>query len=116
MSLDSLSIVFLLLWLVRHPTSIAGQWLERPIVRHVGVLSYSLYLWQQLFLTSLNHTWSGVFPINVLASFVAAECSFWVIERPFLHLKDGLRKHQSSSSTSSRPLPTRRLAGHMLVE
>jgi peptidoglycan/LPS O-acetylase OafA/YrhL len=116
MSLDSLSIVFLLLWLVRHPTSIAGQFLERPIVRHIGMLSYSLYLWQQLFLTSLNHTWSGVFPINVLASVAAAECSFWVIERPFLTLKDSLRKHESSPSPLRRPLPMRRLAGHVLVE
>jgi peptidoglycan/LPS O-acetylase OafA/YrhL len=114
MSLDSLSIAFLLLWLVRHPMSVAGQLLERPIVRHVGMLSYSLYLWQQPFLTSLNHTWSGVFPINVLVSFVAAECSFWVIERPFLMLKDRLRERRAVASTS--PFPTHQLAGSVLAQ
>jgi peptidoglycan/LPS O-acetylase OafA/YrhL len=116
MTLDSMSIVFLLLWLVRHPTSFAGQWLERPIVRHIGVLSYSLYLWQQPFLTSLNHTWSGLFPINLLASLVAAECSHWFIERPFLILKDSLRKRESLPSTPRRPLPMRRLALPVLAE
>jgi peptidoglycan/LPS O-acetylase OafA/YrhL len=51
---------------------------------HVGLISYSLYLWQQIFLTTYNMTFTGVFPLNVLCTFAMAECSYWFVERSFL--------------------------------
>jgi peptidoglycan/LPS O-acetylase OafA/YrhL len=38
-----------IVYLVEHPESFAGRILNNPAVRHIGVMSYSLYLWQQLF-------------------------------------------------------------------
>lgn len=35
-----------------HPTSLTGRVLELPPVRFIGRISYSLYLWQMLFITS----------------------------------------------------------------
>jgi peptidoglycan/LPS O-acetylase OafA/YrhL len=53
-----------------------------PIV-HVGIISYSLYLFQQPFFTSqLKQTAIGRFPLNILIPFLLAECSFHIMERP----------------------------------
>ncbi|MBB5062412.1 acyltransferase [Granulicella mallensis] len=52
-------------------------------IRHVGVLSYSLYLWQQLF---MSHQFSFL-PYGYLYAFAIAECSFWLVEKPSLHLR-----------------------------
>lgn len=60
----------------------------------VGLLSYSLYLWQQLFLapqgTGLPVVGSGV--LGLLALTAAATLSYLFVERPFLNLKDRLQR------------------------
>jgi peptidoglycan/LPS O-acetylase OafA/YrhL len=88
---NSCAIVFLMLWVVRHPQSRLGSFLSTPVMRGLGVLSYSLYLWQQLFLTPMNHTLSGSFPLNLLACLAAAAASYCLIERPFLSLRRRFR-------------------------
>lgn len=69
------------------PGALPAQMLSLPPLVFIGRLSYSWYLWQQLFLTRLNHTWTGSFPLSVLCSFGAALASYYLIERPFLRLK-----------------------------
>jgi peptidoglycan/LPS O-acetylase OafA/YrhL len=59
----------------------------RPAV-WIGQLSYSLYLWQQLFCFHSRLPWVGQFPQNVLAAFVAAAFSFYLLEAPLA----GIRK------------------------
>jgi len=54
--------------------------LESPILLHVGVWSYSLYLWQQPF--AMMH---GAFPMSMAwlaAAFLCAMVSFYLVERP----------------------------------
>jgi peptidoglycan/LPS O-acetylase OafA/YrhL len=61
----------------------------RPVV-WVGKLSYSLYLWQQLFCfqeAGFRVFWVKGFPQNVLLSFICAALSFYLIERPFQWLR-----------------------------
>jgi peptidoglycan/LPS O-acetylase OafA/YrhL len=54
----------------------------------LGGISYSLYLWQQLFTVALPMTlWIRHFPWNILASFSLAIISRQFIERPFLAMK-----------------------------
>jgi len=59
-------------------------------LKSLGKISYSLYLWQQIFLVTLHPGWGIVskFPINVIACFLAATASYFGIERPFLRLKN----------------------------
>jgi peptidoglycan/LPS O-acetylase OafA/YrhL len=57
--------------------------LNQSIIRHVGGLSYSLYLWQQM---SMMHQLRFHWPGSIYA-FLAAETSFWLIERPSLRLR-----------------------------
>ena len=91
-SMNSFGIAVIMLWVITHPTSFFVRLLSSTFVRHIGLLSYSLYLWQQLFLTPRNQTWTGIFPINVVMCFALAEASFWTVERPFLRLRDRLRR------------------------
>jgi peptidoglycan/LPS O-acetylase OafA/YrhL len=97
-SAEGVCIALLLLWAIRHPFGRAGRVLNSWPVVHIGLISYSLYLWQQLFLVGRNHTWTGVFPLNMLLAFAAAEASYWLIERPVLRLRDrltGRRRYQT---------------------
>lgn len=58
----------------------------KPVV-WLGLISYSLYLWQQPFLnTPLRHPWSA-FPLNLMLAFACAICSYYAIERPSQKLR-----------------------------
>jgi peptidoglycan/LPS O-acetylase OafA/YrhL len=86
-TVTSLCIVGILVYLVANERSIAGRFLNAAPVRHIGVISYSLYLWQQLF--------SGeelrLLPYGYLFALAAAEASFWLIERPVSRLRSRMR-------------------------
>lgn len=73
--------------LVRFPTGPVGRFINIAPMRFVGVLSYSLYVWQQLFLNRHNGNWFAAFPQNLIGAGVAALGSYYFIERPFLRLK-----------------------------
>ena len=90
-SIDAACACAIVLAMTRHPASLAGRLLNTRVLVHVGVLSYSLYLWQQLFLTSLNTTWTGRLPVSLLCAYLAALTSYLVIEKPFLALKKRTR-------------------------
>jgi peptidoglycan/LPS O-acetylase OafA/YrhL len=70
-------------------------------LRLVGRLSYSLYLWQQLFLCVKTPPWLGLrrFPIDLAPTVAAALASYYLVERPFLRWKERL-------STAARPPAT----------
>ena len=75
----------------------------RPLM-YVGVLSYSLYVWNPLFLNAETHWLVNVFPLNFIGIFAAGACSYYLIERPVLRLKDRLR-NRATPINSSEPLP-----------
>lgn len=95
-----IAIAFFLLWCVRNPSSVVGRVLNaRPVV-HIGVLSYSIYIWQTLFLHHGNEAIFGsslkfisTFPGNWLAVLLVAEFSYYVIEQPSLRLRTRLMRH-----------------------
>lgn len=59
----------------------------RPVA-WVGVLSYSLYLWQQPFLNRAGSSFMNTFPVNLAAALGAACLSYYFVERPCLKLRD----------------------------
>jgi len=76
-----------MLWAVLvRPGGAAGRVLNYPLVRGVGVISYSLYLWHPLFCGN-DSDWLCRFPQNLVPMFVAACLSYFLIEKPFLSLK-----------------------------
>jgi peptidoglycan/LPS O-acetylase OafA/YrhL len=64
-----------------------GRVLEWKPLAFIGVLSYSLYIWQQPFLNRNSPSPLSAFPINILVVVFAALASYYMIEQPFLKLK-----------------------------
>jgi peptidoglycan/LPS O-acetylase OafA/YrhL len=80
-----------LVWLaVARPASAAGKVLNsRPVV-WVGVLSYSLYVWQQPFSDPRGGAWWQGLPVGPGLAVGCAVLSRYLVERPFLRVKDRL--------------------------
>jgi peptidoglycan/LPS O-acetylase OafA/YrhL len=91
------------IWRVIHIRD-AAFWLlnTKPLVT-VGVLSYSLYIWQQLFLNPTSDTVFNRLPLNLLLVGGVAAFSYYFIESPFLRLRPIL----------SRWLQNRRRSDHV---
>lgn len=64
-----------------------GKILKSRAAVTLGILSYSLYIWQELFLGVPGKHWWTVFPASLLGVLAAGTASHFLIERPFLRLK-----------------------------
>ena len=76
-----------------------GKFLDNAVLRHIGIVSYSLYLWQQLF----EGPFTRLPPWNLLAVFACAEASYWFLERPALRLRQRLFPSDSRSRQPKDP-------------
>jgi peptidoglycan/LPS O-acetylase OafA/YrhL len=78
---------------VGRPDAFVSKVLESRALRWIGRLSYSLYIWQELFFPGLPPTLGRIqiLPWNVLAAFVAATLSYYVVERPGIALGKRIR-------------------------
>jgi peptidoglycan/LPS O-acetylase OafA/YrhL len=70
----------------------AGRLLNaRPLV-FVGVLSYSLYLWQQPFLNHYTAAPPTSFPLNILLVAAASWLSYRLVETPFMNWRKRIER------------------------
>ena len=85
---EVLAIGSIVTWSVHHAHTSVGRLLNwRPVV-HVGLMSYSLYLWQQPFLfQGLSGAGPGRLVLHVAMAFLFAELSYFLVERPFMSLR-----------------------------
>lgn len=97
-SLENLAIAVLLLYVVFRHESPLGKLLNLKFLRHMGTISYSLYLWQQLF----TGPYTRSFPLNILWIVACAEISFFLVERPSFRIRDLIQRRLSSVSVSSQ--------------
>jgi peptidoglycan/LPS O-acetylase OafA/YrhL len=89
-SIINVSLAILIHRCVYRPHDWVGGVLNwKPIV-FVGVLSYSLYLWQQLFLNRESSAWINTFPQNLIFAIAAALASYFLLEKPLLRLRHRL--------------------------
>jgi peptidoglycan/LPS O-acetylase OafA/YrhL len=89
-SLEALAVTAVLLWAVGNPASAVGRLLNsRPMV-HLGLLSYSLYLWQQPFLDPDYHGGVAFLSLRLVGALLAAEASYRLVEKPALRLRNVL--------------------------
>jgi peptidoglycan/LPS O-acetylase OafA/YrhL len=72
---------------VRRPVGWGVRLLNWRPIATIGVLSYSLYLWQEPFLDRSTVAWYTTFPLNVGPAALAAFASYRLVERPFLSLR-----------------------------
>ncbi len=83
-TITAFCIGFLLLYCIDNANNRMLRLLNMRLIRHIGILSYSLYLWQQLFLSQEK----PLLPYGYLFLVFAAECSFWLVEKPSLRLRN----------------------------
>ena len=75
-----------------HPKSLGCRVLEWWPLRFVGHISYSLYLWQQMFFAGgrAPASWPlsvlQIFPLNYLAAFACAAASYYLVEKPLIRV------------------------------
>ena len=87
----NLLIAFYIHHLVLKPYGLIGWLLNSGPMVWLGTLSYSIYLWQQVF---LNPDWSSIltsFPWNIGAAILAACVSYYLVERWAFWFRDHVR-------------------------
>lgn len=96
------------------PTRGAFVLLNRKPVIWLGQLSYSLYIWQELFCAKPKDfgwqgTWFQSFPLWIIAALMAACASYYLLERPLMALRKRLHRQPSlppfSATAEPSPLP-----------
>lgn len=92
-TINGFAMAIFMLWCTRNARSAVGRVLNWQPVAWIGVLSYSIYLWQTLFTHSGNEAvfaawpWIGRFPGNWLGFMLAAVVSYYLVEQPSLRLR-----------------------------
>jgi peptidoglycan/LPS O-acetylase OafA/YrhL len=95
-SIAAVGFAIILMHAVAHSQSPWYRWLESRPLRALGLISYSLYLYHPF----ANHLPSAlrILPVEVAFVIALATGSYWIVERPFLVLKDRISK-------GTRPVP-----------
>lgn len=87
-SLENAAIASLLVFVVFRHESLLGRFLNMRWICHLGMISYSLYLWQQLFTGPYTHA----FPLGLVWTFICAEASYFLIEKPSFRIRDRVQQ------------------------
>jgi peptidoglycan/LPS O-acetylase OafA/YrhL len=86
---------------MRMSTDRVGRVLNTKAFAATGVLSYSIYLWQQPFLASHQNKWWTILPVSLAFTALAALASYRLIERPFLTLRCRLSLAQGTANITA---------------
>lgn len=115
-TLQGISITVFMLYVILHPGSRVGRIMNSPIMVAIGVRSYSLYLWQQLFIGDSRHSIPRL-AAGLCAAVLAAEFSYRIIELPMLRLKRYFepRKESGGHATPSPATESQRLTSLVLT-
>lgn len=73
-----------------------------PVAAWLGRISYSWYLWQQLFTAFRLPAWHGLrtVPFNAVVSLLIASLSYRFVERPFLRMRNHLSQRKATISVT----------------
>jgi len=96
-TLEGLSCAVILIYAVANPTSILGRILNNRVIVHIGMISYGIYLWQQLFVFSEP---LSQFPLNTVFILICAELSYFLVEKPSYWLRDIVLRRFSPRNAS----------------
>jgi peptidoglycan/LPS O-acetylase OafA/YrhL len=97
-SLQAVGLSLLLLQSVLYPGRGFYRLLNWKWVSHLGVLSYSIYIWQQMFcgtgetVFGIKDAWWTNFPVWLVTALLAAHASYYLLEKPLLKLRARFRE------------------------
>lgn len=101
--------VLFLMWLYYNQESNICGILENKALRYIGKISYGIYVYQGLFLTTgpAGQLFIQQFPQNLLLTFAAAILSYELLEKPVLKLKNKFRRIEIGKKETKRAAPKR---------
>jgi peptidoglycan/LPS O-acetylase OafA/YrhL len=82
------------------PKTMGGRFLNNGALVSIGRISYSTYLWQQLFLNPKGTALLQTFPVNVVATFGCAAISYAIVEKPLAGLRKRMRPKVATASVA----------------
>jgi len=102
----SASILFLVFCYLKPSDTFIYKFLNNKVIVHIGMLSYSLYVWQQFFIGEIPHLWRP-FPYNLVMIYCAALVSYYLLEQPVLKLKKLFISKRSTADNAQilQPIP-----------
>ena len=108
MSAQAIAVAYLIASLTEIRRGILYRVLNNPIAVYIGLWSYSLYLWQQLFLHETSSPrWWEIWPTNIVLAFATAIASYYLIERPMRRFRGPRRSERliaHENSATSEPM------------
>lgn len=94
----SLSILFLIFSNILPSNKLVFKILNNKAVVHIGILSYSIYIWQQLFFVGPFTGLWRTFPYNILIIYGVGLMSYNLWEKPFLKIKNSFYNKKVQSA------------------
>lgn len=91
--IENLAIAALILYSVQNPASLSSRVVAWRPLSWLGVVSYSIYVWQQVCFKPTRPYWSPLM-IPVLAL-----CSYYLLEKPCVRIGHRLTLHMAASSS-----------------
>lgn len=103
---EPIILALLVIWPILHPDSAVCRLLDLPALRFIGRISYSLYIWQQLWLlfpgVPMPFPRLQSFPVNVALAICCGILSYYLVEKPFI----ALGRHLISPARQRNRQPT----------
>jgi peptidoglycan/LPS O-acetylase OafA/YrhL len=100
-SLENLAIALLVERSIRTPGDLTGRLLNSRGLVWIGLLSYSIYLWQQLLLNRNSDAWYNAFPVNAILVAPVAVASYYLIEMPLIDVRRKVEKRLRARPASA---------------
>ncbi len=96
-TVSEIIVTLLLERIVLCPENRIGALLRSQLLRYLGTISYSLYLWQELFVTADKPSWGAMrtMPLAIVVPLAIAIASYHLMERPILRVKERLAPQAS---------------------
>ncbi len=87
-TISNFLIVLCIDWSIKnHESTIFGRFLNSAPMRQIGIMSYSMYLWQQPFLNQDFPFWYSKFPQNFIFIAIFSSISYFFVEKLSLKLR-----------------------------